>query len=101
MIYQQQTAAEDAPATKVATAAAPGLSLFCFCAAVAETAVSEDAAMAVEVTAAASSGFSCFCAAAVETAAGAASAASANVCSDNVNHPFARRAVVQCAAALL
>ena len=44
MIYQQQTAAADAPAMKVETmAAAHGLSSSCFCAAAAEMAVAGEA----------------------------------------------------------
>lgn len=73
MIYQQQTVvAADAPAMKEITAA-PGSSLSCFCAAVAEmagAAETADGAVSV-VTAAASSGSCCFCAAVAETADGA------------------------------
>lgn len=77
MTYLQQTVVADAPATKETMAAAHGLSSFCFCAAVAETAATgEDAAVAA-VIAAASSGFYCFCASVAEMAA-VDSAASAN-----------------------
>ena len=69
MIYQQQTAAADAPAMKETMAAAHGLSSSCFCAAVAETvAAGEDAAVAA-ATAAASSGFYSLCASVAEMAA--------------------------------
>lgn len=79
MIYQQQTAAADAPAMKAeADAPAHGsLSSSYFCAAVAETAEAGAAAAVAEMTAAASSGFCCFCAAAAAERA-SDSAASAN-----------------------
>lgn len=71
MIYQQQTVvAADAPAMKE-TAAAPGSSLSCFCAAAADAAETADG-VASAVTAAASSGSYCLCASAAETADGAA-----------------------------
>ena len=61
MIYQQQTAAADAPAMKVETmAAAHGLSSSCFCAAAAEMAVAGEAAAVAAATAAALSGSYCF-----------------------------------------
>ncbi len=71
MIYQQQTVvAADAPAMKE-TAAAPGSSLSCFCAAAAADAAETADGAASAVTAAASSGSYCLCASAAETADGA------------------------------
>lgn len=77
MTYLQQTVVADAPVMKETMAAAHGLSSFCFCAAVAETAAGEAAAETAAVIAAASSGFYCFCASVAEMVASAA-AASAN-----------------------
>ena len=69
MIYQQQTVAADAPATKVAITAAHGLSSSCSCAAVAAMAAAgEDAPEAA--IAAASSGSYCSCAAVAAMVAG-------------------------------
>lgn len=83
MIYQQQTAVADAPAMRVTTADAPGLSSSFFCAAAAATVAAVVVATGASVeTAAASSGSCCFCAAAAATAAGADAAVdSANSCS--------------------
>ncbi len=58
MIYQQQTAVADAPATKVVTTAALGSSLFFSCAAVVAT--TGEVLVEMVQTAAASFGFSCF-----------------------------------------
>lgn len=80
MTYQQQTVAVDAPALKAATAAAHGLSLSYFSAAVAAEVAAGVAAAVAEATAVVSSGSFFFSAAAVVAVADVAdSVVSANL----------------------